>query len=67
MAVQLDLFEDTSDISLLRKELEDIRSSHNNMRKAYFAKLHEMGKMCISQTKEIEKLKKILEDKSQED
>lgn len=60
MAIQLDLFEDKSDMSLLRKELDDIRSSHNNMRKAYFAKLHEMGKMCISQTNEIEKLKKFI-------
>jgi hypothetical protein len=58
MAIQFDLFEETSDIDILKQELAEVRSRNENVRKGIFARHNELCKMYISLKEEVESLKK---------
>lgn len=60
MATQLDFFEETSDISLLKREMEKLKLSYLKSNRAYFAQLNEISKLCLDQAKELEKLKQTM-------
>jgi len=58
MAIQLDLFRELSEVDILRKELEEIRSRNENVRKGIFARHNELAKLYIELSEKIEKLNK---------
>lgn len=45
--MQLDLFEEFSDIDMLRKELAEVRIRNENVRKGLFARHNELAKLYI--------------------
>jgi len=47
MQVQLDFFEDKSEIDLLRDEIKELRLSNEKVRKSLFAKHGELSKKYI--------------------
>jgi len=58
MAIQLDLFRELSEVDILRKELEEVRSRNENVRKGIFARHNELAKLYIELSEKIEKLNK---------
>jgi hypothetical protein len=58
MAIQLDLFRELSEVDILRKELEEIRSRNENVRKGIFARHNELAKLFIELSEKVEKLTK---------
>lgn len=59
-ALQLDLFEESSEICLLKQELEEIRQSQDNLRRGLFARHSELMKLYLKQHEEIDKLREML-------
>lgn len=57
MAVQLDLFEEFSEVDLLRKELADVKQRSENVRRGIFARHNQLSKLFIELKDEIDKLK----------
>lgn len=64
MAIQMDLFEDTSELGLIQKRIDEIQDSMNRTRKAEFAKLNDMGKLCLSLKDKVEKLEAMVSGNS---
>ena len=54
-AIQLELFESNDETALLRREISQIKDSQNRQRKAFFAKLNDLGKEIIECREEIER------------
>lgn len=54
--MQLDLFEEFSDIDMLRKELAEVRIRNENVRKGLFARHNELAKLYIELNDRITKL-----------
>jgi hypothetical protein len=54
--MQLDLFEEFSDVDILRKELAEIRTRNENVRKGIFARHQELSKLYIQLNERVEKL-----------
>jgi hypothetical protein len=61
MITQLELFEDNDDFSLLEREIDNVIVRQDNLRKGIFARHYELAKLYLSQKKEIEELKQILQ------
>lgn len=59
-AIQLELFEENSEIDILRKEMSHMRTSQDNVRKGMFARHAELVKMYLKQQDEIEILRSML-------
>lgn len=59
---QLDFFleEEHRDVHMLKMELDELKESHNSVRKSLFAKNNELGKMIISQQMQIDKLREMV-------
>lgn len=57
MAVQLDLFEELSDVDILRKELADVKQRSENVRRGIFARHNELAKLFVELKDEVDKLK----------
>tara|TARA_R110000868_G_scaffold312776_1_gene573732 strand:+ start:231 stop:410 length:180 start_codon:yes stop_codon:yes gene_type:complete len=57
MAVQLDLFEELSDVDILRKELADVKQRNENVRRGIFARHTELSKLFLELKDEVDKLK----------
>lgn len=51
--VQFDMFEENDELSLLKKELSDMRDSFRRQSKAQFAMLNNIGKTLIECKEEI--------------
>lgn len=58
--VQLDLFEKMDDLTLLKKEVEEIRIRGDNVRRGLFARHNDLAKLFIEQQEQIDYLKKIM-------
>lgn len=58
MAIQLDLFRELSEVDILRKELEEVRSRNENVRKGIFARHNELAKLYLELSEKVEKLTK---------
>lgn len=58
--VQLDLFEKIDDLTLLKKEIEEIRIRGDNVRRGLFARHNDLAKLFIEQQEQIDSLKKII-------
>lgn len=57
MAVQLDLFEEMTEVDILRKELADVKQSSENVRRGIFARHNALSKLFLELKDEIDKLK----------
>lgn len=57
MAVQLDLFEEFSEVDLLRKELADVKQRNENVRRGIFARHTELCKLFLELKDEVDRLK----------
>lgn len=57
MAVQLDLFEELSEVDILRRELADVKQRSENVRRGIFARHNELSKLFLELKDEIDKLK----------
>jgi hypothetical protein len=54
--MQLDLFEEFSDVDILRKELAEIRQRNENVRKGIFARHNELARLYIELNDKVNKL-----------
>ncbi len=57
VAVQFDLFKETTDQDVLKAELEALKESHHAVRKRAFAELRGLQKIVMDQQNEIDYLK----------
>ena len=55
--MQLDLLEEVSETTELRKELELLKEQAENTRKGLFARYHDLSKLFLQQKTELEHLK----------
>lgn len=60
--IQFELFESNDEMSILRKEMIDLRVSQNNLRKGLFSRHNDLAKMYMRQQCELEKLKLKVEE-----
>ncbi|MDP4120523.1 MAG: hypothetical protein Q8876_05655 [Bacillota bacterium] len=60
LAIQYDLFEDNSEVQILRKEILAVRASSENVRRGMFSRHSELSKMLMKQQEEIESLRSML-------
>jgi len=58
MAIQLDLFQELSEIEILRQELADVRARNENVRKGIFARHNELAKLYVELSEKLDKLTK---------
>jgi len=56
MAIQLDLFQELSEIEILRQELADVRARNENVRKGIFARHNELAKLYVQLSEKVETL-----------
>lgn len=45
--IQFDLFDELTDIEILKKEIEDLRIKNDNVRKGLFARHNELAKLYV--------------------
>ena len=57
MTVQLDLFQEFSEVEILKQELEDVKKRNENVRKGIFARHNELCKLYMALKEELETLK----------
>lgn len=57
MAVQLDFFQEYSEVELLRMEMKQVKESTDKVRKSLFARLNMMAKEQVALKDELEKIK----------
>lgn len=55
--VQFDLFKETTDVDVMKAEIEHLKESIGNVRRGIFARHNEMAKLIISQQEELDFLK----------
>lgn len=58
--VQLDLFEPNTEESFLKKEIEQLFSAQNNLRKGIFSRHNQLANLLVKQQEEIEALQRQL-------
>lgn len=63
LAIQLDLFEDNSDVKLLYREIARLDSEKDNMRRSLFARHGDLVKIYAWQQEEILMIKRYLLEK----
>ncbi len=63
MSVQLDLFQEKSEVDLLREELKEVRSRSENVRRGLFARHNELAKLYCIQKEEFDEFKRMFLDK----
>jgi hypothetical protein len=56
MSAQLDLFKSNDEISLMQKEITDIKTQTNNVRRGMFARHTELSQIILEQQKRLEQL-----------
>ncbi|HJZ04580.1 MAG TPA: hypothetical protein VJ327_01805 [Patescibacteria group bacterium] len=66
MDIQLDLLEDNSEISILKRDLQNLRTQTENMRKGLFARHAELVKMYMILKKEFEEKVHPLDEQNQQ-
>jgi hypothetical protein len=57
-AIQLKLFEETSELDMLRAELAEVKARSENVRRGLFARHNELSKLYIELKEELDGLKK---------
>jgi len=57
MEVQLDLFEEYDEVSLLKKEISALEETMHNVRKGLFKRHNELVKEIIKLTEEIDRMR----------
>jgi len=60
LAIQYELFEENSDVQILRKEILAVRTSSENVRRGMFSRHVEIHKMIMKQQNEIDELRSLL-------
>jgi len=55
--VQYELFEENDELSILKKEMVEMRIRNNNVQKGLFARHNDLAKLYMKQQDEIERLK----------
>lgn len=60
MNVQLDLFEENDELSLMKKEIRGLLERQENVRKGLFARHNDLMKLYIKQQEEIDKLRSMM-------
>lgn len=58
--IQLDFFEDNSEVGLLRQEIKQLRESQDAVRRGMFARLADLSKIYVKQSEEIERLREMM-------
>ena len=58
-AVQLKLFEETSEIDMLRAELAEVKARSENVRRGLFARHGELAKLYVELKDELDEIKRI--------
>ena len=58
--IQLDLFEEYDELTLLRKELAQVRESGEKVRKGLFARHNELSKMYLDLKQDQENIRRLL-------
>jgi hypothetical protein len=58
--MQLELFENNTEVELLKKEIRDIRDRSENVRRGLFARHNELAKLYMEQKEEIDQLKRFI-------
>ncbi len=58
-AVQLKLFEETSELDMLRAELAEVKSRSENVRRGLFARHDALSKLYIELKDELDEIKRI--------
>jgi len=63
--MQLNLFEDNSEMGLIKQEINEIRKASHNVRRGIFSRHHELEKMILDLKEDIGNLRMlIVENKS---
>lgn len=57
LAIQQDLFDNPSEIDMLRTDLFAVKKSNDNVRRGMFARHNELMKLILEQRQQIEELK----------
>lgn len=55
--VQFDLFKETTDVDIMKAEVESLKESLGNVRRGIFARHNEMAKLILAQQEELDFLK----------
>lgn len=55
--VQFDLFKETTDVDIMKAEMESLKESLGNVRRGIFARHNEMAKLILAQQEELDFLK----------
>jgi 4-diphosphocytidyl-2C-methyl-D-erythritol kinase len=55
--IQYDLFDDRSEISILRKEIEEVKRKDDNVRRGLFARYNDLTKIVVRLQEEIAELR----------
>jgi hypothetical protein len=63
MAIQLDIFEDMSDMAILKRKVDQMADSQEKVRKKQFAELQLLSKICFAQNEKIAELEKLIQGK----
>lgn len=61
--IQLDFFQELSEIEILKAEIADVRLRGDNMRKGLFARHNELAKLYMELKSEYDTLKHAIKDK----
>ena len=56
MALQLELFQEYTELDILKKELAEVRLRNENVRKGIFARHNELAKLFIELSEKVDKL-----------
>lgn len=59
-ALQLDFFDDNSDIGLVRRDISELRKRNDSLRKGMFFRHHELEKTVFELKEEINNLKNLI-------
>ena len=59
--IQLDFFDDNSELGVLKKEVSELKKSQDAVRRGMFARMSDLSKLYVQQTKTLERLTDDLE------
>ncbi len=59
--IQLDLFTEEDEMSLLRKELKELSLQQERLKRALYARHHDLSRLCLQLKEENEQLKSRLD------
>lgn len=60
--IQLDIFEETDELSLIQKELTAMQESNANVRRGVFARVSALSEIVVKQQEQIDALTKLIQD-----